>query len=136
VKVLIPFTAQYVRARETKRYNVNAFTSDKTLSGCKNGMKMVIKMTHSVSANSLSNTMFKAQSNSPHISEITPVDVARFVGLDPNTTRRYLRDGNPVQWERTRKKWPASDMPRLAQICESKRQRRCLNKFNAQLRVS
>lgn len=71
------------------------------------------------------------ENQASHNGVITPVDVARHVGLDPNTARRYLKDENPVQWERTRKKWDASELPRLMAICESKRQRRCLNKFNA-----
>jgi len=73
------------------------------------------------------------EGKAPQNAEITPVDVARAAGLDPNTTRRYLKDENPVTWKRTRKKWNASELPRLIEICESKRQRRCLNKFNAQL---
>lgn len=61
---------------------------------------------------------------------VTPVDVARAVGIDPNTARRYLKDEGEQAWERTRKKWPVSELPRLMQICESKRQRHHLNKFN------
>ena len=65
------------------------------------------------------------------ISTITPVDVARAAGIDPNTARRYLNGKLPPLWERTRRKLPAEKLPDLVALCQSKQQRRCRNKFNS-----
>ncbi len=66
--------------------------------------------------------------NSDHITAVT---VAARVGISPDTARSYLSELEPREAPRLRQKFDRARLDELAAFCESKRQRRCLNRFNA-----
>jgi hypothetical protein len=62
---------------------------------------------------------------------ITPADVARHVGISPDTARAYLGEVFPKDApKRAQHRFDAAKLPELVALCESKRKRRCFNRYN------
>jgi hypothetical protein len=67
----------------------------------------------------------------PAMSFITPVDVARAAGVDPETVRRYLRRRYPKPYPGVWQRFDASQLPELVEWCRSQQQRHRNNRFNS-----
>jgi hypothetical protein len=65
---------------------------------------------------------------------ITAVTVAERCGISPETARSYLRELEPREAPRLRQKFDASRLDELVSFCQSKRRRKCYNRFNAVLK--
>lgn len=67
-----------------------------------------------------------------HSPQITPAHVARVAQISPDMARRYIGEEFPkLGRKREQQRFDATWLDELVALCESKRQRRCFNNFNA-----
>jgi len=64
--------------------------------------------------------------------QITPAHIARIVGIDTNTARRFIGESFPkTTGKRCQHRFDEARLQELVALCQSKRKRICRNAFNS-----